>query len=197
MEINKIRIKEVPTQEKITSLKEKYGILEALSKEIIFSLKAKQKDFSPLKPLQFKEQLLKFQQELESKKAGFTFPKGIGFLEYFDVKVPTEEALPELTKELYTAYDLMETFYKLGINNIIKVKVLEKEELGKSSAENGLICSIYSIRFEMESNYDSLMRVLNKLAYGDEFFVVDTLNMEKKNEDELKSSFIVRYVEFL
>ncbi|MCK5706007.1 MAG: Amuc_1100 family pilus-like protein [Candidatus Aureabacteria bacterium] len=187
---------EVPTVEKIQRLKTKDKELNAIYDDVIFKLKAKQKEYSALRPLEFKEELLKFQRDLESR-SGFIFPRGIGFIEYLDIKVPKQEELNDLTKELYVMVDILKIFDSFDVEKINIIERLGKEKIFKNSGNKNKLCRVFNVHFETESEFLQVMEVFNELANSDHFIIIDFLDFEKIDKDKIKSSFIVRYIDYL
>ena len=72
---------DVPSLDKIDRLKQKYKLMEDIYKKTLLNWKSRQKEYSPLRPLQFKEELLTNQQKLETMAGGYEFPRGFGFIE--------------------------------------------------------------------------------------------------------------------
>ena len=195
----KEKIVEIPSEEKMVQMKDRYQRLQKILSETLFHFKSQQKEYSPLRPLQFKEELLKNQQRLETMSGGFDFPRGFGFVEYLDIKVPEEEELLAFTKEMYITYEIMKILYKNNINKITKVKRLgnEVEYYQQSGSQNKFI-RIYSVSFVAESDFLNFMEAFRELAYTDQhFIIVDELSVEKVGRDKIKASFVLRVVEFL
>jgi hypothetical protein len=199
MERKKEKIVEVPTQEKIEQLKSRTGALSSLFDNAIFTIKSNQKDYTPLRALPFKEELLKNQQLLEVQAGGFEFPRGFGFTEYLEEKVPTDEELPDLTKEMYLTYEMMKVLKKNNIDKIYDVRRLGKEtEFFRRSKDKAKYAKVFSLFIVAEGDMVSLMSALQEMAYAkDVFIVVDRLDLDKVTKEKVKASFILYCVEFL
>ena len=117
----------IPVSSNVNQLKEKYSFFEKILDDTLYTFKSQQKEYSSLRPLQFKEELLKNQKKLETMTGGFDFPRGIGMVDYLDTKVPRDEELQELTKEMYVLYEIMRILYKNNVDKITDIERFEKE----------------------------------------------------------------------
>lgn len=195
----KRRSHEIPSKEKLEWLKERDKSLAVIFNDSIFSLKARQKEISPLRPLEFKEVLLEYQQKLETMPGGYDFPRGFGFPEYLDVEVPREEHLQELTKELYILYEVMRLLCKNNIDKINRIERRgEEKEFFRKSGNKERFFKAFSVEFEAESDFLNFMEAFREMAYSkDYFFIIDNLDFEKVGREKVKAKFIIRNIEFL
>lgn len=198
MEVKRKKLINIPSPLKINQLKEKYRLFEKILDDTLYTFKSQQKEYSPLRPLQFKEELLKNQEKLETMPGGFVFPRGMGMLDYLETKVPRDEKLPELTKEMYVIYEVMRILYKNNVDRVTNIERFEKEkEYFKKSRDQGRFFKIFSVRFEAESDFLNFMEAFREMAYSTEYFiVVDQLNMKKVAKDKVQASFVLHAVEF-
>ena len=198
---------DVPSRDKIDRLKQKYKLMEDIYKKTLLNWKARQKEYSPLRPLQFKEELLTNQQKLETMAGGYEFPRGFGFIEYLEGQIPREEDLPELTKELYFMYEIMRVLYKNNVDKITEIKrlgqevTIYKEDITFSKKKNRgkAFCKVFSVKFEAESRFLDFMEAFREIAYEQPnyFVIIRNFDFEKIDKETVKASFILRYIEFI
>jgi hypothetical protein len=153
-------------------------------------------------PLKFKEEIFNVQDKIQqqARLRGLTFDdqaESLGFREY-ETKIPVEAEVPNLTKKLLIAEELVELMFSSKIDKLTAIKFLDcKDNILKS--ESPLSYRVFPIELKVVSSVKELAYFLYLLADSKHIFVVNSINVNSlaNEKNQVQAELDISSIVFL
>lgn len=175
----------------ISKMKKEYSWLDEQGAVINELLKKKNLSSEISSPLDFKEKLLKTQLTLKQLAdiQGSVIPEDIGFPVYVGGKIPEEDEVYLLSKQLYVIGELLELLLRHKVEEVVSVKCSPIKK-GEGLYEE--------LPFEITVRcvYEDLLEILNDTANTSFLTIIRTMNINKIDENKVEALLQIGIVEF-
>jgi len=147
-------------------------------------LKDKSKMPTQATPLSFKRELFNIEDGLRKKaqESGVNLPQSLGFEEY-KRKVPEPEQTLHLIKELYMMEEVVNLLLEAKVAGIMNVEFPQqsKQKITTGASNNNLIFQEVMMNISLESDFDSVKKILIKLLKIDNVYIIENLDIKHKD----------------
>ena len=178
-----------PTTSWIKYLKQKSDELEGINKVMLSELDtpATRLPKDVKEPLKFKEEIFKTQDRIKEKAAlvGLKIAKeaqALGFEEY-ERKIPIEEEVVNLTKELQIIEELIILMLNSGVDILERVEFLDCTDKVVGEGEP-FSYRIFPVKLKIALSIKDLAKFLYNISESDYIFLVNALNIDTLDEKE-------------
>lgn len=175
----------VPSQETVQLLADRVDKLKKLYVKTLKTVSVKYELLPVFKPLEFKEELLKIEKEMEriAVDKGILLGSDIGFAAYKGGRIPTLEQMPLLTQQLFMVKDLLTMCFDSDIKKINGIELVEV----KQEKDDFAIYESVQIKLDVIARFDSLVKFMDMLYTRPEVIWINTFSLEKATKNSTSS----------
>jgi hypothetical protein len=155
-----------------------------------------------IEPLKFKEKIFEKQKELRKKAYANQLELkedaiSLGFREY-ETKIPTEEEVPNLTKELDIIQEAINLMCLSHIETLSSVEFLVYKDETLETERGNISYRVFPLKIATTSSLKNLVDLLFRISTSEYIFVAEELNVKQSEDfrEKVESSFIISCVVF-
>ena len=159
-----------------------------------------------MESLKFKERIFEVQKNLRkeasAKKLEFKDEAALLGFEEYETKIPRDEEVPNLTKQLEIVEELISLMLESEIETIENIKLLKLNDKIIKEKTDELKYRVFPVRLEITSGVKNLAGFLFRLSESDFIFMTEELKIDSMpdlpdSKERVKGNFVVSTIIFL